>query len=131
VDNSIGSFFTQSGLDAAIKYKAYEIRHVINNYKPYTVHETEPATAVSRQLSGTTPDLDVLQQEGTTPQEVQRDESGVVVSQGLSSGRSYEKVARFKLIWWDKGSGSRDAVSIWRPIVPPGCAMLGDLAVQG
>jgi len=130
VDNSIGSFFTQSGLDAASKYKAYEIRHVINNYKPYTVHETEPATAVSRQLSGT-PDLDVPQQEGTSPQEVQRDESGVVVSQGLSSGRSYEKVARFKLIWWDKGSGSRDGVSIWRPIVPPGCAMLGDLAVQG
>jgi hypothetical protein len=67
VDNSIGSFFTQSGLDAGIKYKAYEIRHVIKNYKPYTVHETEPATAVSRQLSGTTPDLDVLQQERTTP----------------------------------------------------------------
>ncbi len=55
----------------------------------------------------------------------------MVVSQGLSSGRSYEKVARFKLIWWDKGSGSKDGVSIWRQIVPPGCAMLGDLAVQG
>jgi len=54
----------------------------------------------------------------------------VVVSQ-LSSGRSYEKVARFKLIWWDKGSGSKDGVSIWHPIVSPGCAMLGDLAVQG
>ncbi len=95
------------------------------------MHETEPATAVSRQLSGTTPDLDVLQQEGTPPQEVQRDESGVAVSQGLSSGRSYEKAARFKLICWDKGSGSRDGVSIWHPIVPPECAMLGDLAVQG
>jgi hypothetical protein len=33
----IGSFLTQSGLDAAIKYEAYEVRHVINNYKPYTV----------------------------------------------------------------------------------------------
>ncbi len=55
----------------------------------------------------------------------------MVVSQGLSSGRSYEKVARFKLIWWDKGSGSKDGVSIWHPIVSPGCAMLGDLAVQG
>jgi hypothetical protein len=58
-------------------------------------------------------------------------ESGVVVSQGLSSGQSYEKVARFKLIWWDKGSGSKNGVSIWHPIVSPGCAMLGDLAVQG
>jgi hypothetical protein len=58
-------------------------------------------------------------------------ESGVVVSQGLSSVRSYEKVARFKLIWWDKCSGSKDGVSIWHPIVPPGCAMLGDLVVQG
>ncbi len=57
--------------------------------------------------------------------------SGVVVSQGLSSGQSYEKVARFKLIWWDKGSGSKNGVSIWHPIVSPWCAMLGDLAVQG
>ncbi len=118
-------FHTIGGLDAAIKYKAYEIWHVMNNYKPYTVHETEPATAVSRQLSGTTPDLDVLQQEGTPPQEFQRDESGVVVSQGLSSGWSYEKVARFKLIWWDKGSGSRDGVSIWRPIVHPRMCNVG------
>jgi vacuolar protein sorting-associated protein 13A/C len=55
----------------------------------------------------------------------------MVVSQGLSSGRSYEKVAKFKLIWWDKGSGSKIGVSIWHPIVSPGCAMLGDLAVQG
>jgi hypothetical protein len=39
-------------------------------------------------------------------------EFGVVVSHGLSFGQSYEKVARFKLIWWDKGSGSKDGVSI-------------------
>jgi len=55
----------------------------------------------------------------------------VIVSQGLSSGRNYEKVARFKLIWWDKGSGSKDGVSIWHPIVPPGCAMLGVWLFEG
>ncbi|CAM6027517.1 unnamed protein product [Sphagnum balticum] len=123
VDNSIGSFFTHSGLDAAIKYKAYEIRHVINNYKPYTVHETEPATAVSRQLSGTTPNLDVLQQEGTPPQEVQRDESGVVVSQGLSSGRSYEKWHHLATLPWDALPANLQYLNLMEPIVCVASAM--------
>lgn len=49
----------------------------------------------------------------------------------VSSGRIHENVGRFKLVWWDKGRRSPDGVSIWRPIVPPGRAMLGDLAVKG
>jgi hypothetical protein len=57
-------------------------------------------------------------------------ESGAFVSQGLSYGQSYEKVAKFKLIWWDKNSGSKDGVLIWHPIVPLGCAVLGDLVIQ-
>ena len=49
----------------------------------------------------------------------------------VTSGRIYENVGRFKLVWWDKGSGSQEGISIWRPNVPPGCAMLGDIAVKG
>lgn len=49
----------------------------------------------------------------------------------ISSGRIYQNVGRFKLIWWDKGSRSRHGFSIWRPNVPPGCAMLGDVAMKG
>lgn len=49
----------------------------------------------------------------------------------VSSGRIYENVGRFKLVWWDKGSGSGDGISIWRPFVPAGCAMVGDIAVKG
>jgi len=49
----------------------------------------------------------------------------------VSSGRIHENAGRFKLVWWDKGSRSSDGISIWRPIVPRGRAMLGDLAVKG
>jgi vacuolar protein sorting-associated protein 13A/C len=51
----------------------------------------------------------------------------------VTSGRIYENVGRFKLVWWDKGSASasKDGVSIWRPNVPARCAMLGDIVVKG
>jgi hypothetical protein len=75
--------------------------------------------------------LHILAQFNSSPFDLLEEIACTVLPQGLSSVRSYEKVARFKLIWWDKGSGSRDGVSIWHPIVPPGCAMLGDLAFQG
>lgn len=34
-------------------------------------------------------------------------------------------------MWWDKGSDAKRRVSIWRPIVPTGYAMLGDYAMAG
>ncbi len=38
-------------------------------------------------------------------------------------------MARFKLIWWDKGSGSKDGVSIWCLIVPPRCSRVNHFSV--
>nr|GLL29975.1 uncharacterized protein LOC109152925 [Ipomoea trifida] len=42
------------------------------------------------------------------------------LSSSVNSGRRFEAVATFRLIWWNQGSGSRKRLSIWRPIVPQG-----------
>eukprot|EP00271_Cylindrocystis_brebissonii_P008358 TRINITY_DN2254_c0_g1_i1.p1 TRINITY_DN2254_c0_g1~~TRINITY_DN2254_c0_g1_i1.p1 ORF type:complete len:1958 (-),score=356.45 TRINITY_DN2254_c0_g1_i1:258-5252(-) len=42
-------------------------------------------------------------------------------------------IRSFKLVWWDKGAlwSQKFAVSIWRPVAPPGYVSVGDLAVAG
>lgn len=49
----------------------------------------------------------------------------------VSSGRRYEAVASFQLIWWNQGSNSRKKLSIWRPVVPHGMVYFGDIAING
>ncbi|KAL8101699.1 hypothetical protein AgCh_033550 [Apium graveolens] len=52
-------------------------------------------------------------------------------SLALNSGRRFESVASFQLIWWNQGSSSRKKLSLWRPLVPHGMVYFGDIAVKG
>lgn len=52
-------------------------------------------------------------------------------SLSLNSGRRFESVASFQLIWWNQGSSSRKKLSLWRPLVPHGMVYFGDIAVKG
>jgi hypothetical protein len=47
------------------------------------------------------------------------------------AGKYYSSVAHFERMWWDKGSDARKHVSIWRPVVSTGYAMLGDFVTDG
>lgn len=47
-----------------------------------------------------------------------------------SSGRYLITTPQFERLWWDKGSELRRPASIWRPIVPPGYAIVGDCLVE-
>lgn len=52
-------------------------------------------------------------------------------SLALNSGRRFDSVASFQLIWWNQGSSSRNKLSLWRPLVPHGMVYFGDIAVKG
>ncbi|CAM6091491.1 unnamed protein product [Calypogeia fissa] len=45
--------------------------------------------------------------------------------------RKFSNAPQFERIWWDKGSDSRQGVSIWRPKTSSGYPILGDCLVEG
>lgn len=48
-----------------------------------------------------------------------------------ATGRFMVTTPQFERLWWDKGSEFRSPASIWRPLVPPGYAIVGDCLVRG
>lgn len=119
VDNSTGSFFLQGAAEDPQKHRPHELRHVLSNYESFPVQETKPVKTRPLSMRPQSPLHGAPSEERINP------------LVGLSSGRFYENVARFNLVWWDKNSGSRRGVSVWRPVVPSGCVLLGDVAVEG
>eukprot|EP01018_Ginkgo_biloba_P007485 Gb_23775 [translate_table: standard] len=113
VDNSVGSFLPRQCEAEHSNWKAYDLRHVIFGYNEY---DSQPSRRKPVQDSSIDTNGTVMHLERSVT---------------ISSGRRYESVARFELVWWNRGSGLRKKLSIWRPIVPAGCVYLGDIAVQG
>ncbi|OVA12725.1 Pleckstrin homology domain [Macleaya cordata] len=112
VDNSVGTFLPADAVNMNVIGRAYELRHIIFRY-----------------LDGSSKAL-----KGSNIQDIPLDHDQTLQSErsaGLNSGRRFEAIASFRLIWWNQGSGSRKKLSIWRPLVPPGTVYFGDIAVQG
>ncbi|XP_071738563.1 uncharacterized protein [Rutidosis leptorrhynchoides] len=51
-------------------------------------------------------------------------------SSNVNSGRRFQVVASFRLVWWNQGSKSRTKLSIWRPILPQQVVQFVDIAVR-
>nr|GMC69380.1 uncharacterized protein LOC109152925 [Ipomoea batatas] len=83
----------------------------------------QPASVAGREPSPSSPENGAPSSHRNTLQQE--------LSSSVNSGRRFEAVATFRLIWWNQGSGSRKRLSIWRPIVPQGMVYFGDIAVQG
>ncbi|KAJ4951540.1 hypothetical protein NE237_028372 [Protea cynaroides] len=112
VSNSVGSFLPEDPISSGLTGRAYELRHMI-----FGNIEGSPKESRSSNIQDTHPGNDhTLQPERSST---------------VSSGRRFEAVASFRLIWWNQGSNSRKKLSIWRPVVPQGMVFLGDIAVQG
>ncbi|XP_058190168.1 uncharacterized protein LOC131307586 isoform X5 [Rhododendron vialii] len=111
VDNSIGTFLPADPSTLSVIGRAYELRHILFGFlgtsstSKSSYHEASPSEHA---------------------QDVQSERTSVV-----HSGRRFEAVASFRLVWWNQGSSSRKKLSIWCPIVPPGMVYFGDIAVQG
>ncbi|KAK9984845.1 hypothetical protein SO802_034370 [Lithocarpus litseifolius] len=112
IDNSLGTFLPADPANFSLKPKAYDLRHMIFGLSEdfakaptSTDAQTSPSGHLHNQQSGR--------------------------SIAASSGRRFEAVASFRLIWWNRGSDSRKKLSIWRPVVPQGMVYFGDIAVKG
>ncbi|CAM6085299.1 unnamed protein product [Calypogeia fissa] len=57
--------------------------------------------------------------------------SGSAPGSPSQSIRKFSNAPQFERIWWDKGSDSRQGVSIWRPKTSCGYPILGDCLVEG
>lgn len=116
VDNSTGSFFTEGDSKLAKSFHPHELRHIIFSYESFPVQETKPSR---------------LTESASNQQTLNHSSTGQSFAPSLSSGRMFESIARFELVWWSKGSGSKKGISIWRPVVPSAYVILGDIAVEG
>ncbi|XVE65214.1 hypothetical protein DITRI_Ditri07aG0162900 [Diplodiscus trichospermus] len=112
VDNSLGTFLPAEPTTLRLLARAYELRHVIIG-SPEVYPKASRSSDIQAFPSGCLNN--------------RRSESSTVVN----SGRRFEAVASFTLVWWNRGSSSRKQLSIWRPVVPQGMVYFGDIAVQG
>ncbi|KAJ0048722.1 hypothetical protein Pint_15724 [Pistacia integerrima] len=110
VDNSVGTFLPADPLTYSLSGRAYELRHAIFGFPEVSPKPFEHSHA----------------QASSNVQDRPLEKSAVV-----NSGRRFEAVASFHLIWWNRGSNSKKKLSIWRPIVPEGMVYFGDIAVKG
>lgn len=111
VENSFGSFLPADPKDMSLIDKPRDLRHLIFGHSELPTRTTKSS---------------VLQDNRISDNHAQLERSAL-----LTSGRLFQAVATFKLIWWNQGTTSRKKLSIWRPVVPHGMVYLGDLAVQG
>lgn len=112
VDNSVGTFLPADPSTYNLLGRAYDLCHLIFGFQD-----------VSSPSFGSS---DVQSSQSGNSQNLQSERAVAV-----NSGRRFEVVASFRLIWWNQGSNLRKKLSIWRPVVPQGMIYFGDIAVNG
>lgn len=106
VDNAFGSFLPGDPASMGVQGNAYDLHHMLFN----------SANSSSKTSSrGQDSQNDGSQQERSA----------------LTSGRLFEAVASFKLIWSNNGMSSPKKLSIWRPMLSEGMFYFGDIALNG
>ncbi|KAJ7011238.1 hypothetical protein NC653_001613 [Populus alba x Populus x berolinensis] len=110
VDNSVGTFLPADPVTLSLIGRAYELRDV-----KFGFLESSSASSGSDVQASPSSNVDIQPENSTT----------------VNSGRCFEVVASFQLIWWNQSSSSRNKLSIWRPVVPHGMVYFGDIAVKG
>ncbi|KAK3153327.1 hypothetical protein QOZ80_2BG0170820 [Eleusine coracana subsp. coracana] len=106
VHNAFGSFLPGDPASMSVHANAYDLRHMLFN------SDNSSSKTISR------------------GQDIRNDASQLERST-LTSGRLFEAVASFKLIWSNSGTPSPKKLSIWRPMLSEGMFYFGDIAVNG
>ncbi|XP_078179744.1 uncharacterized protein LOC144573852 isoform X2 [Carex rostrata] len=121
VDNVLNSFYVHNSLEVPPQGKSLDLHQIIlRNPKHYTSNVPD-STASSK--NDETTHLSGGSQKGSSGWDVVRSIS--------KSSNYYTSTPQFERIWWDKGCDVRHPVSIWRPIMRPGFAPLGDCITEG
>ncbi|MCO5611230.1 hypothetical protein L7F22_065481 [Adiantum nelumboides] len=122
VDNSVGSFFVESDIYNSVMHKPFELLQVTCSLGFPKAKKSDPNA-----VRGAPTSEDVLGEHSTAVET----EQSQPTSELAAPGELCEPVAGFRLVWWNKGDTANDRISIWRPILPPRCCFVGDLAVEG
>eukprot|EP01018_Ginkgo_biloba_P025446 Gb_15429 [translate_table: standard] len=122
-ENAVGSFFAHASVELPPKSSVCDLREILRrNFSNSVSH----ADTSNREMNA---ESNIGSKHGIDHRRSMSRLDGIG---SLSrSGRYYMSTPHFELIWWDKGSESRHAVSIWRPVPPPGYASVGDSLVEG
>ncbi|KNA21084.1 hypothetical protein SOVF_046540 [Spinacia oleracea] len=109
VDNSVGSFVPTDLNSMKLVGGAYDLRHIFFGISEFSqdIPRSNPCHASPRN--------------GPLSAELAI----------ANSGRLFETVTNFDLVWSNQGSRSKKKVSIWRPVVAQGMVFFGDIAVKG
>lgn len=111
MDNSVGTFLPADPSTFGLSGRAYDLREIFFGH-------SEDSSKSSRYSN--------VQASPSHLHSQQLEKTAVV-----NSGRCFEAVASFRLIWWNRGSSCKKKISIWRPIIPEGMVYFGDIAVKG
>lgn len=120
LDNVLGSFYAHSSVECPSRNYSCDLSHCIlwNQLQYY------PSLHASDLPAGDTRNQKTSSHGGNS--------SGWDILRSVSKANNcYLSTPNFERIWWDKGSDLRRPVSIWRPILRPGFAILGDCITEG
>ncbi|CAD6212089.1 unnamed protein product [Miscanthus lutarioriparius] len=106
IDNAFGSFLPGDPASMSVHGNAYDLRHML-----FDSADSSSKTVSRRQDS--------------------RNDSSQLERSELTSGRLFDAVASFKLIWSNSATSSPKKLSIWRPMLSEGMFYFGDIAVNG
>ncbi|XP_062205491.1 uncharacterized protein LOC133907454 isoform X2 [Phragmites australis] len=106
IDNAFGSFLPGDPASMSVRGNAYDLRHMLFN------SVDSSSKTISREQDS-------------------RNDASQLERSALTSGRLFEAVASFKLIWSNSGTSSPKKLSIWRPMLSEGMFYFGDIAVNG
>eukprot|EP00250_Pteridium_aquilinum_P021886 c25256_g1_i1 orf=924-13886(-) len=121
IENAAGSFFAHQSVDPPARSEIYDLRDITYDGVSDARAGFESMEPRSKLKGG-----------GSNMNE-QRQSSSGLENFGITSkaSRLIATTAQFERMWWDKGSDNRRIISIWRPVPPPGYAIVGDHITEG
>ncbi|XP_074301933.1 uncharacterized protein LOC141633346 isoform X1 [Silene latifolia] len=123
LDTMLGTFCASPSVDCPPKEICYDLVHCLK-WGGYWHHHSSERPAAKPNLNN---ESIVSQGSGQNS-----NTSGWDVLRSYSrSHNCFMSIPNFERIWWDKGGEFRRPVSIWRPIIRPGYAILGDCITEG
>ncbi|KAI4344734.1 hypothetical protein L6164_011925 [Bauhinia variegata] len=118
LDNAVGSFFAHSLTELSPKDTCHDLNHLLLWNRQSLI---DPLSEFS---------MDHDNESQHTSEGVNTSRWDILRSISKSTN-CYMSTPHFERIWWDKGSDLHHPVSIWRPIVRLGYAVLGDCITEG
>ncbi|XP_073352999.1 uncharacterized protein [Aegilops tauschii subsp. strangulata] len=107
VDNAFGTFLPGDPANVSVHPNAYDLRHMLFN------------------------SADSSSKNSSKGKDSRNDDASQIERSALTSGRLFEAVASFKLVWSNDGMSAPKKLSVWRPMMSEEMFYFGDIALNG